>query len=160
MNKLKINENLTFKNLEINNDNRFACTVAKVIAEKLGNTSPFYIYGKNQTKIQCITNAIANSIQPQNALVFIDCDEFISDVESLQDEEFNDKYLNYDVLTIHSLEKLECLNDIQKKLLFIFEKHIKEHKQIIVSSSKSLKDIIIDNRLKSIIDTGIHSEVR
>ena len=75
---------------------------------------------------------------------------YAKDIESINF--FN--YIDYDLLIIDDIEKIEKHKNWQENLKHIINEMTNNKKQIILSGTKEIEDVNIDDKLKALMQSG------
>lgn len=157
-----------FENFVIGDSNRMAYSMAVAVAETPGKAhlNPLFIYGKSglgKTHLMCaIQNYIADAM-PTLRTVYVDSAEFLSDyteasaahdVEKSSFKHFKQKYEEADVLLIDDIQYFQGKKQTLDTVFQIFNKFIKQGKQIVLSADRAPKNIDIDERYKTRFNSG------
>ncbi|MDF2698854.1 MAG: chromosomal replication initiator DnaA [Haloplasmataceae bacterium] len=157
----------TFENYVVGTNNRFANLVALQVANQPGKVAnPLYIFGGVGLGKTHLMQAIGNFIldnDPKKKILYVKTEIFIEDfVKKLKNEDdFNQKYNDIDVLLIDDIQFLSKKEQSQLEFFKIFEKMHNENKQIVVTSDRpafELKDIM--DRLTSRFEWGAQVDIK
>ena len=165
------NPDYKFENFIVGENNKQAFSAAKQICKDINNPilNPLYIFGNPGSGKTHLLHAMAHELfqkKPNINIKYTDISSFISEFrfvvskkESL--EKFKNQYLNYDVLIIDDIQYLtETAIKSQEELLYIFKILHSKKKSIILAANKPIKELSINNDLKSRFMGGIQVEIQ
>ena len=159
----------TFENFIVGNNNRFAYSASKGVAEAPGRIyNPLFVYsgvGLGKTHLMC---AIGNHILENNSkakIVYITVEQFmlelIDKLEHGQLKEFRKKYWEIDCLLIDDIEFLAGQDEIQVEFTHTFDYLFAGEKQIVLTSDRPPRDLkILHNRLKNRFEGGLVADMQ
>jgi chromosomal replication initiator protein len=165
-----LNQRYTFENFIMGEGNQLARAAAGAISNNPGGTSfnPFFIYGGvglgKTHLIQAIGNEIFQNF-PDKKIIYLSADNFtVQFVEAIQTNkinEFSSFYRSMDVLIIDDIQFLIGKEKTQDLFFHIFNTLHQSHKQIILSSDKSPKNLKgLDERLISRFQWGLTADIQ
>lgn len=146
---MNLNDNYTFDNFHVNENNKFAFIACKAIAEYPGNMyNPLYIYSEFNEEKEHLLCAIQNYIKANTTLnvLYVTADRFINDCNDAT-KKFRDKYSNTDILIIDDIQDLEKDENAQQQIFNIFNELYANNKQIILTSNCNPDKLKISERL-------------
>jgi chromosomal replication initiator protein len=148
-----LDKNITFENIDINEKNNQAVTLAKVVSKELGSKyNPFIIYGSNEKEKYQILNALLNNTS-NKVITYAHVDEFEKECDDY--DILHNKYISSDIFVLDNIEELEGKIEVQKRILFIYTNMKKLNKQMIFISNKSVDLIKLDRRLRVRLQQGL-----
>lgn len=165
---MRFGKQYTFDNFVVGDSNRFASAAAMAVAEAPGEVyNPMFIYSRPGLGKTHLLNAIGNDLaanHPELKVLYITAENFTNDyiynirnsknAEVMQD--FNNKYRGQDVLMIDDVQFFERAEKTQETLFHIFNDLYANHKQIILSSDRPVRNLtFLDERLASRFASGI-----
>ncbi len=164
-----LKETFTFENYIVGESNRFACDVAKNIAENPGGQfNPLFIYGGVGLGKTHLMQAIGHEIYRKNPnmnIVYASGEKFANDyiymmtnqnkIASEDMENLKNKYRNADILLIDDVQFLVGKGACQAQFFYTFNALFETGKQIVITSEKPPKDIPMEERLQTRFSMGI-----
>ena len=165
-NKLESNLNpkYTFENYVVGSNNNFAHAAAIALSQSLVSPyNPLYIYGGVGLGKTHLMHAIGNEINknfPNLNIIATTSELFTNEfVTSLhfndKRELFRNKYRNIDVLLIDDIQFLIGKEKSQEEFFHTFNALFQSGKQIILTSEKSPKELLLEDRLKTRFEMGL-----
>ncbi len=164
-----LNEELTFENFVVGNENKFAHAASIAVANNPGGAyNPFFIYGKSglgKTHLLC---AIANEIRknrPDAAIMLIKGEDFMNEiVNAIQENkqvEFRNKYRYVDVFLVDDIQFISGKAATELEFFHTFETLYEAKKQIVVTSDRPPKDMAtLMDRLQSRFESGLVADIQ
>ena len=163
----------TFENFLIGKSNKFAKANALAIAERPGILyNPFFIYGPSGVGKTHLMHAIGNYITKNSnkRVLYVSTEKFVNDFfkmyrdkkdnETLNTDEFKDKYRNVDVLIVDDIQGFEYAKNIQPEFFNTFNELHSKNKQIIISSDRSPNDLKkLEDRLRTRFTWGLSVDI-
>ncbi len=166
-----INQNYTFDNFVVGENNNFAHAYALAVAESPSEMyNPLFIYGGPGLGKTHLMHSIGNFILDKNPNAKIRCvtsevftNEVISAIRSESQSsivEFRDKYRNLDVLLIDDIQFVIGKERSQEEFFHTFNTLKESNKQIVISSDKPPKDMsTLEERLRSRFEMGLTVDI-
>jgi chromosomal replication initiator protein len=159
----------TFENYVVGPNNRFANLVALQVANQPGRVAnPLYIFGGVGLGKTHLMQAIGNYIldnDPNQKILYVKTEIFIEDyvkkIRDKNDNEYNLKYNDIDVLLIDDIQFLSKKEQSQLEFFKIFERMHNENKQIVLTSDRptfELQDMM--DRLTSRFEWGTQVDIK
>lgn len=153
----------TIDNFETDDNNRFAVKAAEAIISKSGSVyNPILFYGKVGTGKTHLIKAIENGITekyPEKSVISLNgaefIDKFIESVRLGSIKEFKKRFRAADVLLIDDIQEFINKTATQEELLHTFNALYDINKQIVLTCNIPIKELDIDNSLKTIINKGL-----
>ena len=164
-----LNANYNFDNYVVGQSNMFAFRMAMKIADQPGEVAnPFYIFGSVGLGKTHLMEAIGNYILDNDAnkkVLYVKASEFLEDYSkmcagTLNNDKFNDKYRNLDVLLIDDIQTLELGKKSQLEFFKIFDILYSANKQIVITSDRPAKELNIMERLTSRFEVGLTVDIQ
>ena len=164
-----LNANYNFNNFVVGASNRFAYQMALRIADQPGSVvNPFYIFGSVGLGKTHLMQAIGNYILDNDIntkVLYIKASEFMEDYSKLcsnqiQQQDFDEKYRNLDVLLIDDIQILEIAKKSQMEFFKIFDILFNSNKQIVITSDRPAKELNIMERLTSRFVEGLTADIQ
>ncbi len=145
--KTGLNPALTFKNYVIHEGNNLAYKAAKKIIDMPGSINPLIIVGYTGTGKTHLLNAIGNEyVRKGKSVIYRSAEEIL----------INKKVdLSADVLLIDDFNILLENEDVHPLINLIIENYAYGEKQLVLSSSMSLKYYVLEPPLRAKIEGGI-----
>ena len=162
-------EENTFETFVVGNDNRFAYTAAKAVAENPGKGyNPLFIYGSSglgKTHLLC---AIRNEIladNPDMNVIFTRGEDLVNlivhGINSNNMNSIHEKLRNCDVLLVDDIQFIAGKNSTQEEFFHTFNALEAEKKQIVLISDSTPKDIpVLDERLRTRFEQGVIADIQ
>lgn len=163
------NPRYTFDRFVIGSGNRFAHAAAKAVHETPGRAyNPLFLYGATGLGKTHLMQAIGQGIlanHPGLSVVFISSEEFTNQlIQSIADkntQRFRAKYRKVDVLLIDDIHFISGKEATQEDFFHTFNTLFDAHKQIVLSSDRSPKEIQgVEERLVSRFEWGLVTDIQ
>jgi chromosomal replication initiator protein len=164
-----LNPACTFEAFVVGSCNQFAHAAALAVANlPAKNYNPLFIYGGVGLGKTHLVNAVGNHIierEPSAKVCYLSSEKFTNElISSLRYEkmtDFRNKYRNKDVLLIDDIQFLGGKERTQEEFFHTFNALYDSHKQIVITSDKSPKDIPgLEERLRSRISWGLIADIQ
>lgn len=159
----------TFDNFVVGESNRLTCAAALSVAKSPAKTyNPLFVYGGVGLGKTHVMQAIGNHIvahQPGTRVVYCSAEDFVNEfIAAIQRNNrmsFQKKFRNVDVLLIDDIHFLVGKESTQEEFFHTFNALHNRHKQIVISSDRSPKDIpTIEDRLRSRFAWGLITDIQ
>jgi len=165
---LRLNPRFCFENFVVGASNRFAFAASQAVAEAPGKVyNPFFIYGKAGLGKTHLMQAIAQRVLKKNNLKvkYIPSERFtnelINSIQNRTTEKFRQKYRDIDILLIDDIHFIGGKESTQEEFFHTFNVLYDNHKQIIMSSDRSPKEIPnLEERLVSRFCWGLVVDIQ
>lgn len=166
--KRKLNPRYTFEKFVIGNCNKFAHAASFAVASAPAKAyNPLFIYGGVGLGKTHLLQAIGNKIldeQKKLKVHYVSCEEFtnelITAIQARKTKQFRERYRNVDVLLIDDIHFLSGKESTQEEFFHTFNALYESHRQIVLSSDRSPKDIPdLEERLVSRFHWGLICDV-
>lgn len=164
-----LNPRYTFDRYVIGAGNRFAYAATKAVAESPGRAyNPLFLYGQTGLGKTHLMQAIGHDLlsrQPHLSVVFISSEQFtnqlIQSIAEKSTQRFRTKYRKVDVLLIDDIHFIAGKEATQEEFFHTFNVLFDMHKQIVISSDRSPKEIKgIEERLVSRFEWGLVTDIQ
>lgn len=167
--QLKLNPAYTFDNFIVGPSNRMAHAAAVSIAtDPAKNYNPFFLHGATglgkSHLLQAICHSIKNNGQnPKIAYIPAECftNELIGAIQHKSTTQFRNRYRNLDILVLDDIRFIAGKESTQEEFFHTFNALYDAHKQIIISSDRSPKEIAdLQERLVSRFAWGLIVDIQ
>lgn len=169
VNENSLNDRYTFESFVVGPSNRFAHAASMAVAESPAKSyNPLFIYGPVGLGKTHLMQAIGHEIlrkNPQTNVLYITSERFtnqlINAIKTGTTIKFRDKYRNVDCLLIDDIHFIAGKEATMEEFFHTFNTLYDSHKQIVVSSDKSPKDISnLEERLVSRFEWGLVTDIQ
>ena len=165
----RLNSKYTFDNFVVGPSNRFAHAAALAISESPAKAyNPLFIYGKVGLGKTHLMQAIGHQIlkTKQNLkFIYISSEKFtnqlINAIQNRTTLKFRQMYRDVDLLLIDDIHFIAGKEATQEEFFHTFNTLYDAHRQIVVSSDRSPKDIsALEERLVSRFEWGLVTDIQ
>ena len=165
----RLNSRYTFDSFVVGPSNRFAHAAALAISESPAKAyNPLFIYGKVGLGKTHLMQAVGHHIlkaKPGLRFIYISSEKFtnqlINAIQNRTTIKFRQMYRNVDLLLIDDIHFIAGKEATQEEFFHTFNTLYDAHKQIVVSSDKSPKDIsALEERLVSRFEWGLVTDIQ
>jgi len=166
---IKLNPKYTFDNFVVGPSNRFTHAACLAVAENPAKSyNPLFIYGGVGLGKTHLMQAICHLVKrrkPQTAITYLSSERFTNElINSIQHhsmDNFRKKYRNVDILLLDDIHFIAGKESTQEEFFHTFNTLHDAHKQIIISSDRSPKEINkLEERLVSRFSWGLITDVQ
>ena len=164
-----LNAKFTFDRFVVGPSNRFAHAASLAVAESPAKAyNPLCIYGGVGLGKTHLMHAIGQAIRhrwPAQRIVYISSERFtnelISAIQTKMTAKFRDRYRTVDVLLVDDVHFIAEKEATQEEFFHTFNALYDAHKQIVVSSDRSPKEIAgLEERLVSRFEWGLVTDIQ
>jgi chromosomal replication initiator protein len=165
----RLNLKYTFENFVVGPGNRFAHAASFAVAESPARAyNPLFIYGGVGLGKTHLMHAMGNESakkSPKTKILYISSEEFtnqlITAIQKRTTPQFRQKYRNLDVLLIDDIHFIAGKESTQEEFFHTFNSLYDAHKQIVLSSDRSPKEIpTLEDRLVSRFEWGLITDIQ
>jgi chromosomal replication initiator protein len=163
------NPRYIFERFVIGSGNRFAHAAARAVAESPGRAyNPLFLYGQTGLGKTHLMQAIGQDLMrraPESKVVFISSEQFTNQlIQSIADkstQRFRLRYRKVDILLIDDIHFIAGKEATQEEFFHTFNTLFDGHKQIVISSDRSPKEILgVEGRLVSRFEMGLVTDIQ
>lgn len=160
-----INPSLTFETFVVGESNKFAFKVSEKVAQNQGTLyNPLFISGDTGLGKTHLLNAIGNYNIGKKNVILINCEEFLNDftynLANKTMDKFRNKYRNCDYLLVDDIQFLIGKLQTQEEFFHTLNVLKENNKQLVFTSDKQIKDLGIEERLKSRFQNGVTAQIK
>ncbi|KJJ84522.1 chromosomal replication initiator protein DnaA [Candidatus Omnitrophus magneticus] len=164
-----INSKYSFENFVVGPGNRFAHAAALSVSENLAKSyNPLFIHGGVGLGKTHLLHSISHHLLKKNSsakIIYISSEEFtnqlIQAIKTKTTTKFRNMYRHVDILLIDDIQFLAGKEATQEEFFHTFNSLHDSHKQIVISSDRSPKEIpTLEERLVSRFAWGLIADVQ
>ena len=164
-----LNPKYNFDDFVVGTNNRFAHAASLAIAESPAKAyNPFFIYGGVGLGKTHLMHAIGNALAvsaPKTKILYMSSEEFtnqlITAIQKRTTHQFRQRYRHVDVLLIDDIHFIAGKESTQEEFFHTFNSLYDAHKQIVLSSDRSPKEITtLEDRLVSRFEWGLITDIQ
>ena len=165
----RLNAKYTFDNFVVGSSNRFAHAASVAITESPAKAyNPLFIYGGVGLGKTHLMHAMGNELFKRSSkikILYISSEEFtnqlISAIQTRTTHKFRQKFRYVDVLLIDDIHFIGGKESTQEEFFHTFNSLYDAHKQIVMSSDRSPKEIrTLEERLVSRFEWGLITDIQ
>ncbi|MBN1353993.1 MAG: chromosomal replication initiator protein DnaA [Candidatus Omnitrophica bacterium] len=169
LHEARLNPKYSFENFVVGAGNRFAHAASLAITESPAKAyNPFFIYGGVGLGKTHLMHAIGNELvkkSPKLKILYISSEEFTNEligaIQNRSTQRFRQRYRNVDVLLIDDIHFIAGKESTQEEFFHTFNSLYDAHKQIVMSSDRSPKEIRnLEKRLVSRFEWGLITDIQ
>ncbi len=166
---IRLNPNYTFENFVVGHGNEFAYAAAKAVSESPGrNYNPLFIYGMTGLGKTHLMQGIGHQLLRRDSsqkVMYVTSEEFtnelIMSISEGSQSRFRAKYRKVDILLIDDIHFIADKEATQIEFFHTFNELFDQHKQIVLSSDRSPKEIRgVESRLVSRFEWGLVIDIQ
>ena len=165
---LNLNPKYTFTSFVVGASNQFAHAASSAVAEAPAQAyNPLFIYGGVGLGKTHLLNAIGNHVADRHNLriAYVTTEQFTNEViNSIRYDKMIDlrkRYRNIDMLLVDDIQFLAGKERTQEEFFHTFNTLYEAHKQIVISSDRSPKEIVnTEERLQSRFGWGLIADLQ
>ncbi len=165
----KLNERFNFEQFVVGNNNNFAFSAARAVAEAPGYTyNPLFIYGESGMGKTHLMQAVGNFLLKEGrncSIHYVTTEDFTNEmIESIRGGKMTDfraKFRKVDLLLVDDIHFLSKKEGTQEEFFHTFNALFDNRKQIIITSDRPPKDIPdLENRLVTRFESGLLCDLK
>ncbi|MDP8259810.1 MAG: chromosomal replication initiator protein DnaA [Candidatus Gygaella obscura] len=168
--QIKLNARYRFESFVVGGSNRFAFAASQAVAESPAKTyNPLFIYGGvglgKTHLLQAICHFAIKKSENKCNICYVSSESFTNDlidaIVNRSTASFRQKYRNSDILLIDDIQFIAGKESTQEEFFHTFNTLYDNHKQIIITSDRSPKEISnLEERLISRFGWGLITDIQ
>ncbi len=167
----KLDARYTFESFVTGKSNTFAFTAAQSVATTLARGevpgfNPFFLHGGVGLGKTHLMQAIGHTVlvaRPGTQTMYLSAEQFLNKfIKAMQDktqQRFKEIFRGVDVLMIDDIQFIAGKDNTQEEFFHTFNHLLSEGKQIILTADRPPHDLVLEERLKSRLGSGLTVEV-
>ena len=167
--EIGLNTRYTFESFVVGPSNRFAHAASSAVCDSPAKAyNPLFIYGGTGLGKTHLMHAIGHRIlqrSPKSKILYISSEEFtnqlIASIQNRTMNKFKEKHRSVDVLLIDDIHFIAGKESTQEEFFHTFNTLYDAHKQIVVSSDRTPKEIqSLEERLVTRFEWGLVTDIQ
>jgi len=167
--ELKLNPKCTFESFVVGSNNRFTHAASLAVVDSLARAyNPLFIHGGVGLGKTHLMHAIGHAVAqryPQAKILYITSERFtnhlITSIQTRTTPKFRQLYRSVDILLIDDVHFIAGKESTQEEFFHTFNALHENHKQIVLSSDRSAKNIQrLEERLVSRFEWGLVTDIQ
>jgi chromosomal replication initiator protein len=167
----KLDTRYTFTSFVTGKSNTFAFTAAQSVAATLARNetpgfNPFFLHGGVGLGKTHLMQAIGHAVlaaRPGTQTMYLSAEQFLNKfIKAMQDktqQKFKEIFRGVDVLMIDDIQFIAGKDNTQEEFFHTFNHLLGEGKQIILTADRPPHELVLEERLKSRLGSGLTVEV-
>lgn len=167
----KLDTRYTFTSFVTGKSNTFAFTAAQSVAATLARHetpgfNPFFLHGGVGLGKTHLMQAIGHAVllaNPNTQTMYLSAEQFLNKfIKAMQDktqQKFKEIFRGVDVLMIDDIQFIAGKDNTQEEFFHTFNHLLGEGKQIILTADRPPHELVLEERLKSRLGSGLTVEV-
>ena len=155
----------TFDTLVVGNSNQFAYAASKAVAHNLGTLyNPMIIYGNVGLGKTHLLHSIGHEVYSSGLKVTYDTfenffNELRKNITANTMEYFRDKYRDTNLLLLDDIQFIANKTVLQEEFFNTFNDLKRLNKQVVLTSDRHPKELIVEERIKNRLEGGLIVEI-
>ena len=155
----------TFDTLVVGSSNQFAYAASKAVAHNLGTLyNPMIIYGNVGLGKTHLLHSIGHEVYSSGLKVTYDTfenffNELRKNITANTMEYFRDKYRDTDLLLLDDIQFIANKTVLQEEFFNTFNDLKRLNKQVVLTSDRHPKELIVEERIKNRLEGGLIVEI-